>query len=305
MGAARSSWPRPAPTSSAGSPRPIRPPMVPSRSPVTGRDLHRGPDRAAFGPRLWLVLALGVLSLILSACRVDVTTRVDVEADGSGLVTVRVVLDSEVMEWVDVDSIRLSDLAESGWEVDDPLVGEDGSVSISARRTFASPDDLQVVLEGIDGPGGLIGSARLSVDPGLGRTDYSLRIEVEPRASILDYTDADLTKLLDGEPFGVPLAELESRAGGPLEDTVSFVVEAGLPGGVEARVPGDGELHLGDDPTVLELSSVVEDPEALAAAARADELRSDVPRAFRTVGFAWAGALVLLVGAFLATRTRP
>ncbi len=278
--------------------------MAPSRSSDTGRDLPGGPDRAACGNRVLLAVALGALTLLLSACRVDVTTRVEVEPDGSGLVTVQAVLDADVMEWVDADSIRLSDLADSGWDVDEPVRRADGSVSISARRPFASPDDLQAVLEGIDGPGGLVRSARLSVDPGLGRTGYALTVAVQPRSSVLDYSDSELTALLDGEPFGTPVGELEARAGGPLDETVSFVVSARLPGGVEARVPQTGELHLGEGPAVLEMSSVVEDPGALAAAARADELRSDVPRAFRMVGFAWAGALVLLVGVFVATRSR-
>ncbi len=250
-------------------------------------------------------MILGVLALLLSACRVDVATRVEVRDDGSGLVTVEVLLDADVMEWVDADSIRLADLAESGWEVDGPVRLEDGSVEITARHPFASPEDLQGVLEGIDGPGGFFRAARLAVDPGLGRTGYSLTVEVEPRTSVVEYSDSDLTARLDGEPFGTPLDELETRAGGPLEERVSFTVEARLPGGVEGRLPETGELHLGDGPAVMEISSVVEDPQALAAAARADELRSEVPRAFRLVGLAWAGALVLLVGVFVATRTRP
>ncbi|MET0489938.1 MAG: hypothetical protein ABW143_06875, partial [Acidimicrobiales bacterium] len=64
----------------------------------------------------------------------DATTRVEVAEDGSGTVTVEVVLDQEAADRVPdlAAQLRVRDLRQTGWEITGPEPADGGGVVITA-----------------------------------------------------------------------------------------------------------------------------------------------------------------------------
>ena len=83
---------------------------------------------------------LALLVLVLTGCRVDATTRVEVAEDGSGIVTVEVVLDQEAADRVPdlAEQLRVRDLRRTGWEVTGPEPAAGGGCLL---YTSPSPRD--------------------------------------------------------------------------------------------------------------------------------------------------------------------
>ncbi|MEZ5229658.1 MAG: hypothetical protein R2710_24240 [Acidimicrobiales bacterium] len=87
---------------------------------------------------VWL---LAGLALLASGCRTDVLIGIDVEEDGSGLVTATVILDREtaaaVLDLPSADGLALEDLFQAGWEIDPPQPDDNGAVRVSASKHSA------------------------------------------------------------------------------------------------------------------------------------------------------------------------
>jgi hypothetical protein len=118
--------------------------------------------------------ALVLLVLVLAGCRVDSTVRVDVADDGSGTVTVEVVLDQEAADRIPdlAEQLRVRDLRRTGWEVVGPEPAEGGGVVITATKAFFEPEQLATVLDEIGGNRGPILEPSLSRERTFGTTTY-------------------------------------------------------------------------------------------------------------------------------------
>lgn len=210
-----------------------------------------------------------------------------VEADGSGEVEVSVAFDNGVLEAVpDLDQIlRLDDARSTGW--DTAQARDDDGLVITLTKGFGSADQLPDVLAEIDGAGGLFGPATLSTSRDGAVVGYRLEMTVRLDRRVIDLIDPSVAPLLDGELFGVPVEELEARAGVPLEDAVSLVVTATVPGG-QARLPATGSVALsGGGTQVVSVSGELVNDEVAAADAAVDQARQDVRAGVRTMWLTW------------------
>ena len=72
--------------------------------------------------RVRALILVAILAMVAGACRVDVTVDIDVNEDGSGLVSVTLVADAEAVALSPdlPDNLQLHDLPGAGWAVTGP-----------------------------------------------------------------------------------------------------------------------------------------------------------------------------------------
>jgi hypothetical protein len=203
------------------------------------------------------------VALVLSACRVDATTRVDVADDGSGTVTVEVVLDAEAAARIPdlARQLRADDLTATGWTITDPEPGDDGSVTITATKPFADPDQLAAVLDEVGGRLGPVRDVAFVRERSFGRTAYDFSATLDLSAGVRTFSDRRLTQVLDGAPVGQDIAAIEAEVGVPVEEMMGYRFEITLPEG-EETVTSAWDLALGEGP--VEVAARTEETNRLA-----------------------------------------
>jgi len=234
-----------------------------------------------------------------------VVVDITVDEDGSGVVKAEVFFDDGVLTWVsDLDQIlHLDDVRATGWEIEKSRA--EGGLVVRLRKPFASIEQLTPILAEFTGPDGVFGDATLTTGRRGAITEYELDLEIRLETSVEDLIDPAVAGLLDGELFGTPVAELERRAGRPLDQTVSLVVRADIPGG-GGRFPDIGTAGLAEGGVFSRVvAGDVMDPEIDAADAAAADARDEVSRGVRIMWLVWVivgvAAIALLV-ALRATR---
>jgi hypothetical protein len=226
-------------------------------------------------------------TVVLAGCRMDVDVTVHVDADGSGLVTVVVAADAELLaaEPQLLSELQLGDLVAAGWTVGTPAPGPDGSSSITLSKPFPDAAAAGEVLAEIDGPGGPLGPATVSIDRD-GRRE-AWRFDGSASLTGLDaFGDAELAQRVGGDPLGDRL----TAAGTTLADAFGLTVTVELPAPITSATArplvGDSvtwQPSLADGATTpLQAEAVVRGP--------------DRGRRWRTL--AWSGG-VALVGVVL------
>jgi len=207
-----------------------------------------------------LVFAVVVLA---TGCRVDATTSVVVADDGSGTVTVEVVLDAEAAARIPdlAEQLRVEDLAETGWTVTDPEPAEGGGVTITATKPFADPDQMTAVLAEVGARRGPVTASSLTRERAFGRTTYDFAATLSLAQGIRTFSDGPLTELLDGFPVGRDLDSLEAELGVPIEDTMGYRLEVTLPDG-DTTATSTWDLAMGDGP--VEAAASTEEVNRLA-----------------------------------------
>jgi hypothetical protein len=215
------------------------------------------------------VVVVGLL-LLATACRVDTTVRVDVAEDGSGTVTVEVVLDPEAADRIPdlAQQLRVRDLRRTGWQVTGPEPAEGGGVVITATKAFFEPDQLAAVLGEVGGRRGPIVDPSLTRERTFGRTTYEFTGTLDLSRGIPTFSDRRLTELLDGFPVGRDLAALEAELGAPISELTSFTFEINLPEGDRTETT-TFQAALGDEPVPLEAGTEERNPLAWGLAAGA------------------------------------
>lgn len=264
-------------------------------------------------PRRTLSAALVLFAaLVLAAgCRVDIVVDVDVAHDGTGKVSVDVTFDEEVMRWVpDLGELIVTD-GLVGWDVrqfaEQTPAGE--RLRVVAAKRFSSPAELADVLAEIDRPAdgsaGLFRSATFVGSRDGARVLYDLTVTVgldRPVAGLVNPATADA---LEGELFGLPIAEIEERAGAPLDELVTLVVRATVPQGA-GTLPGDGVMTLNEGGVrELRVTGELLDAEIAAADAEAERLADRASRGARIAVIWWiALGLIVVVVTVVALRGR-
>ena len=170
--------------------------------------------------------------MLAAACQVHTEVGIDVAEDGSGTVAVVVTLDREAAGRLGnpATALRLDDLRQAGWEVDDADEVDGGGLRLVGRRGFASADQLGPVLDEIGGAEGIFRGTELTISDGFSATTYDFTTTVELSGSIEQFSDAELAAALDGLPLARSAEELAAEgATGPEAATLDVVVD--LPGG--------------------------------------------------------------------------
>jgi hypothetical protein len=219
---------------------------------------------------------LTALAVLGSACEVRTTVDVTVEEDGSGTVEVAVGLDAEAMERLpDLDGdgasgpadmaalVRTDDLAAAGWQVGEPGAGPDDLTWIRVSKSFGTPGEADAVMAELTGADGPLRQFHLQRSRGFGSTRFELTGVVDLSGGLEAFGDAGLAEVLDGEPLGEDVAEIEADLGRPLAEAFRLDVTVDLPG-----APAAGRLspRLGDDAQELAATSTVRSFPVLALA---------------------------------------
>ena len=245
---------------------------------------------------------LGVL-VLAAGCRADIVVDIDIAHDGAGKVTVEVTFDEEVMRWVpDLGEIIVTDDL-VGWDIrqfgEQTPAGE--RLRVAASKRFSSPAELAAVLAEIDRPAdgsaGLFRSATFVGSRDGAHVIYDLTVTVgldRPAAGLVNPATADA---LEGELFGLPIPEIEARAGAPLDELVTLVVRATVPQGA-GSLPAEGVMTLNEGGVrELRVSGELLDAELAAAEAEAERLAERASRGVRIAVIWWIvlGFIVVVV----------
>jgi HAD superfamily hydrolase (TIGR01509 family) len=205
---------------------------------------------------LFRLFWLAMLAGIGAACQADFNIAIDIEEDGSGLVSTELVLDQEAADaLLDLDgssTLPLTDLAQAGWDIGPPVESGNGDTVVTAAKAFGTPDQfVEVMNELVGDPSGsgaddLIRDFRLTREQSFGRVDYQFSGILDPRSGLSSFTDPQLeaelgqslTSIVSQPPYGAQ----------PSDINVSLVV----------RMPGE----LQNDGTTGTIAGSPIDPEA-------------------------------------------
>lgn len=179
-------------------------------------------------------VVLVAIALLTGGCRLSVDVLVRVDPDGSGEVTATLDLDREAADRLGpADQFDVEDLGLRGWQVDSPVIGDDG-LTVVARRPFGAPEELATVLEDITGPDGPLGDVQLRVESSQLGTDYRLTGALTSTGDPAVVSDPELTALLGGLPLGRTPEEL-AAVGADRPDAATLTLRVVLPGADEVQ----------------------------------------------------------------------
>ena len=185
--------------------------------------------------------ALGVVCVfVLTACRLDVVVNVQMEPDGTGVVTVEATADEELVAQVPdlVDDLRLDDAVENGWVVEGPTGVDGGGLRVVLTHPFSSAAELANVLTSIGPPLTQMAAAR--TEGADGQIVNGINGVMVLPDGYESFADADLVAAVGGLPFGEEIA----ASGTPIEEAFSFTYRVSLPGELESAETG---TDVGDD----------------------------------------------------------
>lgn len=176
------------------------------------------------------LLGIGAIVVVAAACRLDVSTTVDVARNGSGRITVVAVADAELVKRAPElkDGIAADDLRARGWTVGTPTPLPDGGMQVIVEHTFATPGEATELLAGLSGDAGPFHDLQLTRSGSIAASTYEFTGELRVDGGLSAFADADLIAAVGEVPFDTILVT-EDR---PLADTVSFSLATRLPGDI-------------------------------------------------------------------------
>src|SRR3954453_8592116 len=178
-----------------------------------------------------LLLVLGVV--LLAGCQAQLDVRIDVNDDGSGVVTADVTLDPEAASRTILffdGGTRVDDLRATGWTVTGPTQLPDTTYRMQASKPFSQADQLPAVMDELAGHDGAFRDFKLDRSTSFGKHSWTLTGTVDLTKGTAAFSDADLTALLGAPPLGATKAEQTAALGQPLESIAHVTVQARLPG---------------------------------------------------------------------------
>ena len=177
--------------------------------------------------RLLAVLAAAVT---LAACRVDAVVNLEVNTDGTGVVSITASADADVVEQAPglADDLRFDDAKAAGWVVDGPTATAGGGLTVTLRHNFTTAEQATALLASVSGADGPLHAVTVqrSVTDDAVTTGLSGTLSV---ANGLDaFADPDVLAAIGGSPYANRLA----AAGLGPNDVVTFTFTATMPGDV-------------------------------------------------------------------------
>lgn len=182
--------------------------------------------------RRWLQLVLLALcAFVVSACQTDADLTVVVENDGSGVIEFDVALDAEAAnDIVDLSQsgLPLTDLAQAGWTIDPPAVGDDAVTRFGVSKAFGTPEQFTEIIQELDGGSGVFTDFEIVRSAGFATVDYQVNGTVSPQ-SFNAFGDDSLAATL-----GRSIESITDHYGATPAD-VSITVTVYVPGEVSAE----------------------------------------------------------------------
>jgi hypothetical protein len=182
--------------------------------------------------RRLLLLVASVLAL--AGCRLDLVVSVAMEPDGTGVVTVVATADQDLLERAPgvLDDLRFDDAVAQGWQVGEPVTGDDGSVTLTITHDFHTDVELANVLNSIGPPFAGSPPWQAARTPGVGENEGHVSNAVIGTLQLENgfdsFSDSDLTAAVGGLPFGEQIA----ASGLTPDQAMSLTFRVDLPGEV-------------------------------------------------------------------------
>jgi hypothetical protein len=176
-----------------------------------------------------------LFALVLGACKVDTTVQVNVREDGSGVVRVVVRADAEAVTaaesgGVPIDqAVRLTDIADAGFDVGTWTKAEDGSATVVISRAFSSVSEVEGIVRALNGANGPLPKLRASRERGIYATDYGVtgRIDLDQVTTGVGDDSELLTRL---QALGVDVAAIDAQLLAQIRSSFALKVVIRLPG---------------------------------------------------------------------------
>lgn len=184
------------------------------------------------------LLALVVVALALTACKVDTTVDVMVKADGSGVITLTAVADADVLAQAPglAEDLRFDDAIAAGWVLTPPAATETGGLEVVLTHEFATVEEATALLQSINGVGGPLHDVVLSRIVTDDDITTSLAGTLRVDGGIDAFADPDVLAAIGGSPYADNIAATGLRP----TDVVTFTFNADLPG--ESTTPATGTV---------------------------------------------------------------
>jgi hypothetical protein len=200
--------------------------------------------------RVTRAVAFVAACVLLSSCRVDTDVALQVNPNGSGKVSVTVTADAEVVKAAPTlkSDVRADDLVAAGWKMNGPDETEDGGLTVTFSRGFATPAEATVLLSQVNGPRGPLKGLVLDRTGKDSNSTFTLSGTLEINGGLEAFADDAAIKLLDGAPY----EDQVRNSGLDLGKIVAIRFAAGMPGKmltttgtvdgdiISWRVPTDG-----------------------------------------------------------------
>ena len=156
----------------------------------------------------------------LAACRVDAAVTVRMQENGSGEVSVRVVLDSAAVRAAEVGNgkleqrVRLSDLPGAGWTVTPWRRDARGGATLMIRKPFSAPREVAGILREISGADGPVRGVSAHRRTSTFSTQWTVDGVVDLRSIRLGVAaDPQLVAKLTSERVDIPQVETRLASG--------------------------------------------------------------------------------------------
>ena len=156
----------------------------------------------------------------LAACRVDAAVTVRMQENGSGAVSVRVVLDSAAVRAAEVGNgkleqrVRLSDLPGAGWTVTPWRRDARGGATLMIRKPFSAPREVAGILREISGADGPVRGVSAHRRTSTFSTQWTVDGVVDLRSIRLGVAaDPQLVAKLTSERVDIPQVETRLASG--------------------------------------------------------------------------------------------
>ncbi len=229
--------------------------------------------------------------IALAACKVDATVTVRLHTDGSGAVSVRVVLDRRAVRAAEIgggaleDRVRLVDLPAAGWMVSPWRRHPGGGATIVVRKPFSRPHQVAGIVAELNGASGPLRGFKATRASSTFSTGWTVRGTVDLRRVDTGLAaDPELVASLTAERVDIPA--VEQRITGGVRNGLRIRAVAELPGG--------------------QRTSIVAMPDGRAVlAARADETDADRMLLLGAgIGLGVLALAILIVGERRGRRAR-
>jgi len=180
--------------------------------------------------RVTRAVALVAACVLLVSCRVDTDVALKVNPNGSGTVSVTVTADAAVVKAAPTlkSDVRADDLVAAGWKMNGPDETEDGGLTVTFSRGFATPEEATVLLSQVNGQRGPLRNLVLERTGKDSNSTFTLTGTLEVNGGLEAFADDAAIKLLDGAPY----ADQVRNSGLDLGKIVAIRFAAGMPGKV-------------------------------------------------------------------------
>jgi hypothetical protein len=178
-------------------------------------------------------LLLIVLVVVASGCQSQITVRINEDLDGTGDVTVTLLLDREAVEAAgDFRAVlRMDDLQAAGWATAGPVPRPPGGfVAYTATKSFRNSGEAQLIFEELTGPEGAFSGLVIDRTRSPLRIVTSLRGTVDLSKGYQQFGDDGIAQVFQSDSaLGVTPEEIADRYGKPLDQLVTLRMEVAFP----------------------------------------------------------------------------